>query len=154
MKATILVLALISLSVFTGASGGSSYQNMVAQAFESYKKSDYLKAIELMREAIEIAEKTVGPESAEVAHGLADLAALYRAEGGKLKQSSNQLKQKLGIQGSRLGIATEVFFDEVQERRQQMPLGEPSRGDDGVVNKSPNAQPSAPPDAGTSGPRR
>ncbi len=46
-----------------------------------------------------------------------------------------------------------VAHNEVQEGRQQVPVGEPSRGDDGDIN-SIIAQPSAPPDAGTNGPRQ
>lgn len=118
-------LVVMVILLFNVCNTRAAWREITEKAFKAYRAKNFTQAIDLTREALMAAEKEFGPESAEVAWSMADLAALYRVESKGLRERSIAIRNKLGKEGSRVGIATEVFFDEVEERRQQLPVGEP-----------------------------
>jgi len=107
----------ILLSSITSLSHAATWDELKTEALSLYRAKHYPEAIEVAQKAIASANAEYGPASREYAQSLADLAALYRMQSRALQKEAAAIRKKLGITGSMLGIATEVFFDEVDDRR-------------------------------------
>src|SRR5262245_9961093 len=99
------------------SSQAATWDELKGKALSLYRAKHYPEAIEVARKAITSANAEYGPASREYAQSLADLAALYRVQSRALQKEAAAIRKKLGITGSIPGIATEVFFDEADERK-------------------------------------
>ena len=113
----------ILLSTIASLSQAATWDELKGEALSLYRSKHYPEAIEVAQKAIASANAEYGPASREYAQSLADLAALYRVQSRALQKEAAAIRKKLGITGSMLGIATEVFFDEVDERRSTLQRG-------------------------------
>src|SRR5262245_30208984 len=101
----------------------ATWDELKGKALSLYRAKHYPEAIDVAEKAIVSAKAEYGPASREYAQSLADLAALYRVQSRALQKEVAAIRKKLGITSSMLGIATEVFFDEADERRSTLQHG-------------------------------
>jgi hypothetical protein len=107
----------ILLCSIPSISQAATWEELKGEALSLYRAKHYPEAIQVAQKAITAANAEYGPTSREYAQSLADLGALYRVQSRALQREAAAIRKKLGITGSMLGIATEVFFDEVNESR-------------------------------------
>ena len=122
-KGTSALWIAILLNSITSFSQAATWDELKTEALSLYRAKHYPEAIEVAQKAIVSANAEYGPASREYAQSLADLAALYRVQSRALQKEVAAIRKKLGITGSMLGIATEVFFDEADERRSTLQRG-------------------------------
>ena len=127
-KILALWIAILLISI-TCLSQAGTWDKLRGEALSLYRAKHYREAIEVAQKAVASANAEYGHASRESAQSLADLAALYRVQSRALQEEAAAIRKKLGITGSMPGIATEVFFDEVDERKSDLQRGQKRKQD-------------------------
>ena len=114
------VFSLVSSLAFAGESSYSYWEKTMNDALIFYQKQQYQQAIAVTQEALKFAEQKFGPDSLQVAASAGDLAALYviqgkTAEAKNLTDKARAIRKKHDVTGTRVGIATEEFFNKAAE---------------------------------------
>ena len=75
-----LLLLLATPPVFAQGAG-IEWEILNQEAMELYRTGKYDRAVVVAKKALEVAEKTVGPNHTDVANSLNNLASLYDTQG-------------------------------------------------------------------------
>ncbi|AEP13144.1 tetratricopeptide repeat protein [Chloracidobacterium thermophilum] len=103
----IQVMALAAVLCLTGAmayaqGAGGEWETLSREVMELYRAGKYDQALVVAKKALEVAEKSVGPEHPNVAKSLNNLAYLYNAQ-GQYAQAEPLFRRALAIQEKALG---------------------------------------------------
>ena len=79
LSAVLLLACLGSLAAQVRKGAGTEWQALIKKADDLYHKGEYARALEVGKQALQIAEKNVGPDHPDVATSLENIAYLYRA---------------------------------------------------------------------------
>jgi len=81
MKKGILLLTLCLVLLIGCATYKHEWQSLTNEAMSLYRNSEYARAEELAKKALEIADSAVGPDHPNVADSLNNLGLIYHAQG-------------------------------------------------------------------------
>jgi tetratricopeptide (TPR) repeat protein len=103
----IQVMALAAVLCLTGAmayaqGAGSEWETLQQEARKLYRAGKYDQAVVVAKKALELAEKSVGPNHPDVATSLNNLAGIYRAQ-GQYAQAEPLYRRSLVIREKALG---------------------------------------------------
>ncbi len=77
LSAVLLLACLGSFATCTRKGAGAEWQALNKECLDLYQKGNYERAVEVGKQALQIAEKNVGPDHPDVATSLNNLAVLY-----------------------------------------------------------------------------
>ena len=84
MKVTATVIAIAGrflTSVSPVHAQGAEWENINKEVMQLYRAGNYERAVVVAKKALEVAEKNAGPDHADVARSLNNLASLYQTQG-------------------------------------------------------------------------
>jgi tetratricopeptide (TPR) repeat protein len=119
MGKIILILVLLTLPLVCYGQE-NTWNELNKQAQKLFWESRYDEAIEVAKEALQIAEKEFGSESLRTAESAGNLGAIYRyldmdGQAEPFLKRARTIRGKHGIVGTPIGFQTEVFFEKVGE---------------------------------------
>ena len=99
-----LLLILVLTLVFVSHSFGQEtfWQELNVELADLYRQGKYQEAVKVAERAVEVAEKTFGPDHPRVAISLNNLATLYRLQ-GRYGEAESFYKLSLDIKERALG---------------------------------------------------
>ena len=100
--AGLLLFCLLSLAAFAQGVAGGEWDKLIQEANQLYRAGNYPGAVEVAKKALEVAEKSLGPDHPDVATSLNNLAELYRTQ-GQYAQAEPLYKRSLAISEKSLG---------------------------------------------------
>ncbi len=98
----IAMLALLLLSVACSQDAGNEWDILNQEVMSLYQQGQYDRAVVVAKKALEVAEKTIGPNHPDVATNLNNLGELYRAQ-GQYAEAEPLYKRSLAIWEKALG---------------------------------------------------
>ena len=100
--AGLLLFCSLSLAAFAQGVASGAWDKLIQEANQLYRAGNYLGAVDVVKKALELAEKAFGPGHPTVATSLNNLSALYQAQ-GQYAQAEPLYKRSLAIWEKSLG---------------------------------------------------
>ena len=91
--AVLLLMGLLSLAAFAQSVAAGDWDKLNQEATQLYRAGNYLGAVDVVKKALELAEKAFGPDHPTVATSLNNLAKLLR-ETNRAKEAED-LEQRV-----------------------------------------------------------
>ncbi|MBI3899248.1 MAG: phosphate/phosphite/phosphonate ABC transporter substrate-binding protein [Gammaproteobacteria bacterium] len=104
----IFAVLLFVLTHGVSVASETSWKALTEQALTVYRQGDPQRAIELTQHALLVAKAEFGAESLETAESMGNLAALYRVQSPRLRDSAARIREQRGRAPAPSGLQSEI----------------------------------------------
>ncbi len=97
-----LAITVVVLVTATAHAEVTDWEDLIALSIDLYQQGEYVNSLNTMRESIEVAKKTFGPDHHTVSISMKNLALLYRM-GGNYSEAEMLYKKAISLEEKILG---------------------------------------------------